>query len=83
MIAARRSACSSISQLATDYDQLTRIQKMQIFELAIKNSCCDDLAKILWKKGGVHELHALTNRVCAGSWQHASIETDAGQNEYR
>ncbi len=39
-----------ITKLAPDYEHLTPIQKVQIFELAIKNSCGDDLAKILWHK---------------------------------
>lgn len=39
-----------ITKLAPDYEHLTPIQKVQIFELAIRNSCGDDLAKILWHK---------------------------------
>ena len=39
-----------ITKLAPDYEHLTSIQKVQIFEMAIENSCGDDLAKILWHK---------------------------------
>ena len=39
-----------IQKLTTDYEHLTAIQKVQIFEMAIENSCGDDLAKILWHK---------------------------------
>lgn len=39
-----------IMKLAPDYEHLTPIQKVQIFEMAIENSSGDDLAKILWHK---------------------------------
>ena len=39
-----------IQKLTSDYEHLTPIQKVQIFEMAIENSCGDDLAKILWHK---------------------------------
>ena len=39
-----------ITKLAPDYEHLTPIQKVEIFETAIENSSGDDLAKILWYK---------------------------------
>jgi FKBP12-rapamycin complex-associated protein len=39
-----------ITKLAPNYDCLTTIQKVQIFEMAIESSRGNDLAKILWHK---------------------------------
>ena len=39
-----------ITRLAPDYEHLTTIQKIEIFEAALDNSAGDDLAKILWTK---------------------------------
>ncbi|CAF0752879.1 unnamed protein product [Brachionus calyciflorus] len=39
-----------IMRYAPDYDHLTQIQKVQIFEMAIESSYGNDLAEILWHK---------------------------------
>lgn len=39
-----------IMKLAPDYDHLTAIQKLQIFEMAIESTNGNDLAEILWHK---------------------------------
>ena len=39
-----------ITKLAPDYEHLTPIQKVEIFETALENSYGDDLTKILWHK---------------------------------
>lgn len=39
-----------IMRLAPDYDHLTALQKVQIFEMAIESTNGNDLAEILWHK---------------------------------
>ena len=37
-------------QMAPDYDHLTLMQKVEVFEHAVNNTAGDDLAKLLWLK---------------------------------
>jgi FKBP12-rapamycin complex-associated protein len=39
-----------INKLAPDYDHLTQVHKVQIFEMAIESTSGNDLAEILWHK---------------------------------
>ena len=39
-----------LAQMASDYEHLTLMQKIEVFEHAINNTAGDDLAKLLWLK---------------------------------
>lgn len=42
--------------MAPDYDHLTLMQKVEVFEHALKNTNGDDLAKLLWLKSPSSEV---------------------------
>lgn len=46
-------------QMAPDYDHLTLMQKVEVFEHALKNTNGDDLAKLLWLKSPSSEVRVL------------------------
>ena len=46
-------------QMAPDYDHLTLLQKVEVFEHALEHTNGDDLAKILWFKSPSSEVHSL------------------------
>ena len=52
--------CSSqtcvLVQMAPDYDHLTLMQKVEVFEHAVNNTAGDDLAKLLWLKSPSSEV---------------------------
>ena len=51
-------------QMAPDYDHLTLMQKVEVFEHALEHTQGDDLAKILWVKSPSSEvLHFLQLKV--------------------
>lgn len=54
------SALSKIScvmfQMAPDYDHLTLMEKVEVFEHAVNNTAGDDLAKLLWLKSPSSEV---------------------------
>lgn len=43
-------------QMAPDYDHLTLMQKVEVFEHALSNTNGDDLAKLLWLKSPSSEV---------------------------
>lgn len=47
---------SSLSQMAPDYDHLTLMEKVEVFEHAVNNTAGDDLAKLLWLKSPSSEV---------------------------
>lgn len=67
-----RNACVMM-QMAPDYDHLTLMQKVEVFEHAVNNTAGDDLAKLLWLKSPSSEVgtHAtvwhtpLVGRACS------------------
>ena len=42
--------------MAPDYDHLTLMQKVEVFEHALSNTNGDDLAKLLWLKSPSSEV---------------------------
>ena len=48
-------------QMAPDYDHLTLMQKVEVFEHALNNTNGDDLAKILWFKSPSSEVCVTPN----------------------
>ena len=51
---------SSPLQMSSDYDHLTLMQKVEVFEQAIDSTSGDDLAKVLWLKSPSSEVGTLT-----------------------
>ena len=47
-------------QMAPDYDHLTLMQKVEVFEHALEHTQGDDLAKILWYKSPNSEVTMCT-----------------------
>ena len=45
-----------LAQMAQDYDHLTLMQKVEVFEHALSNTNGDDLAKLLWLKSPSSEV---------------------------
>ena len=45
--------------MAPDYDHLTLMQKVEVFEHALSNTNGDDLAKLLWLKSPSSEVSRL------------------------
>ena len=43
-------------QMAPDYEHLTPMQKVEVFEHAVNNTAGDDLAKLLWLKSPSSEV---------------------------
>lgn len=44
--------------MAPDYDHLTLMQKVEVFEHAVNNTAGDDLAKLLWLKSPSSEVQS-------------------------
>lgn len=55
--------------MAPDYDHLTLMEKVEVFEHAVNNTAGDDLAKLLWLKSPSSEV-CVRVRVCVdvGVW---------------
>lgn len=55
--------------MAPDYDHLTLMEKVEVFEHAVNNTAGDDLAKLLWLKSPSSEVRLLF-LLCVGvvSW---------------
>lgn len=51
--------------MAPDYDHLTLMQKVEVFEHAVNNTAGDDLAKLLWLKSPSSEVHGTLCSRCA------------------
>lgn len=49
------------NQMAPDYDHLTLMQKVEVFEHALSNTNGDDLAKLLWLKSPSSEVKKYVN----------------------
>lgn len=45
--------------MAPDYDHLTLMEKVEVFEHAVNNTAGDDLAKLLWLKSPSSEVRLL------------------------
>ena len=45
--------------MAPDYDHLSLMQKVEVFEHAINNTAGDDLAKLLWLKSPTSEVERI------------------------
>lgn len=45
-----------VLQMAPDYDHLTLMEKVEVFEHAVNNTAGDDLAKLLWLKSPSSEV---------------------------
>lgn len=53
-------------QMAPDYDHLTLMQKVEVFEHAVNNTAGDDLAKLLWLKSPSSEVRMQnTEELCS------------------
>lgn len=52
-------------QMAPDYDHLTLMQKVEVFEHAVNNTAGDDLAKLLWLKSPSSEVGHWALQTCA------------------
>ena len=50
--------------MAPDYDHLTLMQKVEVFEHALSNTNGDDLAKLLWLKSPSSEVIIRSKTVC-------------------
>ena len=50
--------------MAPDYDHLTLMQKVEVFEHALSNTNGDDLAKLLWLKSPSSEVLIRSKTVC-------------------
>lgn len=67
--------------LAPDYDHLTVIQKVEVFEHALESTSGEDLHRVMWLKSRSSEvsrpqqLHSSRN-VCLPSWS----RTDRSEN---
>ena len=48
-------------QMAPDYDHLTLMEKVEVFEHAVNNTAGDDLAKLLWLKSPSSEVSVLSS----------------------
>lgn len=48
-----------VFQMAPDYDHLTLMEKVEVFEHAVNNTAGDDLAKLLWLKSPSSEVMLL------------------------
>lgn len=48
-----------VVQMAPDYDHLTLMEKVEVFEHAVNNTAGDDLAKLLWLKSPSSEVRLL------------------------
>lgn len=46
--------------MAPEYDHLTQMQKVEVFEHAIEHTSGDDLAKVLWLKSPSSEVSAFS-----------------------
>lgn len=51
-------------QMAPDYDHLTLMEKVEVFEHAVNNTAGDDLAKLLWLKSPSSEVKCFTSILC-------------------
>lgn len=54
-----------LMQMAPDYDHLTLMQKVEVFEHAVNNTAGDDLAKLLWLKSPSSEVRAAPHALAA------------------
>lgn len=55
--------------MAPDYDHLTLMEKVEVFEHAVNNTAGDDLAKLLWLKSPssevrIHYLLSFSSKNC-------------------
>lgn len=48
--------------MAPDYDHLTLMEKVEVFEHAVNNTAGDDLAKLLWLKSPSSEVRRRSRR---------------------
>lgn len=57
-------------QMAPDYDHLTLMEKVEVFEHAVNNTAGDDLAKLLWLKSPSSEVRCSASLLCQhrGGW---------------
>lgn len=53
--------CVCVFQMAPDYDHLTLMEKVEVFEHAVNNTAGDDLAKLLWLKSPSSEVRCSTS----------------------
>ena len=51
-------------QMAPDYDHLTLMEKVEVFEHAVNNTAGDDLAKLLWLKSPSSEVNRAVQQRC-------------------
>ena len=52
--------CPSRPQMSADYDRLSLLQKVEVFEHALESTRGDDLAKVLWLKSPNSEVQYVT-----------------------
>lgn len=50
--------------MAPDYDHLTLMEKVEVFEHAVNNTAGDDLAKLLWLKSPSSEVRCCSSLLC-------------------
>lgn len=53
--------------MAPDYDHLTLMEKVEVFEHAVNNTAGDDLAKLLWLKSPSSEV-CVRVHACVWMW---------------
>lgn len=66
--APRIQTSSLVFQMAPDYDHLTLMEKVEVFEHAVNNTAGDDLAKLLWLKSPSSEVRRRFPRRHLGGW---------------
>ncbi len=53
-----------VFKMAPDYDHLTLMEKVEVFEHAVNNTAGDDLAKLLWLKSPSSEVRHSAFLLC-------------------
>ena len=56
-------------QMSADYDHLSLLQKVEVFEHTLESTLGDDLAKVLWLKSPNSEVYRW------GRWTHTHVMT--------
>ena len=60
----KRNEFYCVFQMAPDYDHLTLMEKVEVFEHAVNNTAGDDLAKLLWLKSPSSEVWCSASLLC-------------------
>lgn len=61
--------------MAPDYDHLTLMEKVEVFEHAVNNTAGDDLAKLLWLKSPSSEVRLDFSTIYSADWLYSNFST--------